>query len=304
MSTRRTRSQSARGRSTAPADVIPPAPIAPANIIAPANNSNAVAINASQPIAPLASNGHVDRLAIARFTGQGNNVRAAAWINMYELMTEGKDDRERIKMLLRFIEGDTINWYSDDIIPSIASLTWAKVKQLFIDRFGLIRISPIIDAQARFLRNTEDVQQYYTDKMYLMRQTGLSELEHVQMLTHGMPLEYQKHLIGTHIKTTSEWLTTALRLEVSTLRRPMFQPRQNNQHPRSLATVNQKGRNDKPQYNKQDKPRTSRKPPKPCQHCAKEGDVDQWHWHNECPRRAATAPKETAAITMTCNSLN
>ena len=64
------------------------------------------------------------------------------------------------------------------------------------ERFGFTTAAPLVDAQKRYLKITENVETYYREKMRLLRQTGLSELEQVQQTNQwtSKALAVKRHL--------------------------------------------------------------------------------------------------------------
>ena len=213
-----------------------------------------------------------DKLTIVRYNPTSLTVRADSWMNGFDFATDDKSDHQKVRLLFRYLDGDAINWFSDEIIPALDMMTWSTCRELFLKRFGIIYTSPIVQAQKRILKKSEVVNTYYLEKMYLLRKTTLSEAHMVDLLTDGMPIEYKKQLISAQVTATSTWLAIASQLEASLIsfrNVPSFPQR-------SIVTaVTNSGM--KPSGS-----RESKKPPQPCKFCLEKGK-EEWHWHNECP---------------------
>ncbi|KAI1279258.1 hypothetical protein HDE_14101 [Halotydeus destructor] len=231
---------------------------------------------------PPASNEQMDhRLLIARFTGShDSSVRVESWVSMFELVTEEKTDHERLRALLRYLAGDAMNWFAEDVIPVIDTLTWASCKANLIARFCYVLVSPVLQAQKRYLRRSEDVLCYYNEKMQMLRQTGLSPLDQTAMLTEGMPQSFRTALISAQLKEPQAWLSVALQLESSS------RTFKSSEVDRTMPQTNKIEKRSRPADNQ-------RKPPRPCRFCKDLGKTE-WHWHNECPNRKPDQRLETS----------
>lgn len=208
------------------------------------------------------------RLPIARFKNAKESARINAWLNLFEQITEGNNDFNRIRSLMLYVEGEAQTWYGDEVSPHAGELTWVQVRQRMVDRFGF-NVRPLIAIQKRFLQKTETVQQYYDEKMDLIRQTNLIEADRIAVLTEGMPYSYQTHLIASGVLTTSAWLSCALQLESSLSRR-------NNSQYRPIPQAAACDMGDRASSAKDKK-----KPHTPCNFCKKLGK-ELFHWHSEC----------------------
>ena len=152
---------------------------------------------------------------IATFSGTEQNVRIDSWLSLFELVSDGKADRERLILLMQYLTGEAINWFATDICPFIDTLTWRDAKNKMTQRFGTPLVHPIIEAQKRVLTRADNVQKYFDAKMSLLRRANLPESAMVALLTDGMPLQYRPTLIGSQASTSLAWLAIALQLESS-----------------------------------------------------------------------------------------
>ncbi|CAK9250143.1 unnamed protein product, partial [Sphagnum jensenii] len=73
--------------------------------------------------------------------------------------------------------------------------------------------TPLIDAQQRYLKRDETVEDYFQDKMRLLRQTKLSDEEMVQQLTHGTPISWRMSLAAARPADPHAWIEVAQQIE-------------------------------------------------------------------------------------------
>src|SRR5262249_51613998 len=135
------------------------------------------------------------RQLLAKFSGHKTVIRADLWCNLFEVVTRGQNDEERIFSLMAHLIDDALNWYAFEIAPRMASLRWSQVRAALIARFGPAVANPLVEAQRRYLKSSEGVQVYYEDKMRLLRQVQLAEEDVVAQLTEGMPASYRGLLL-------------------------------------------------------------------------------------------------------------
>lgn len=188
---------------------------------------------------------------------------------------------------MRYVEGEALTWFGDEIAPHASTLSWSEVKRRMIARFGQIIIRPLIAAHKRILQSTENVQRYYEEKMDLMRQTTMTEEDMIASLTEGMPFSYHNHLISCGTATTGEWLSKALQFECS------MGKRRNNYRPIHAEAAVADPQNKKSVDIK-------KKPLTPCRFCKEKGK-ELFHWHSECklnPQAKRTFPQNNNPQTV------
>ena len=228
------------------------------------------------------------RLGIARFSGEISTVKIDRWIKLFEVVSADQaTDQLKVRLLMKYLDGDALNWYADDVVPSIATTTWDQVKEKIIRRFGQAVVCPVVTASRRRLLKNEKVQAYYEDKMRILRQTSLSAEEQVGLLTDGMPNWYRPHLIAGNPTSPQTWLTFAIAYEATYIMKPQqqFNPLGSMQNPITVNTA-------QGQFPKKEK----RKPPGPCAICLKDhGIADQWHWHSDCPHNKNRRPQNNSS---------
>ncbi|UYV67856.1 hypothetical protein LAZ67_5002259 [Cordylochernes scorpioides] len=204
-----------------------------------------------------------------------SNMKALSWVKLFELHVT---DEDKGKLFFYYLEERALEWYTDEIAGTNIN-QWVTIKQKFITRFGSSTATPLIDAHRRYLRRDESVNDYFQSKIRLLKQTSLSKVEQIQMLTEGLPAQWKISLAPIHFEDIETWVSATLKLE---------------------AAVSSILKNSKPafSYNKLKDPTSyvasPPKPPYPCRFC-KMRNLNNFHWHNECPYRPKTFPKETAA---------
>lgn len=232
------------------------------------------------------------RNRLQRFSGAKSKIKVASWIALFEVTAEKLDtDKEKITFLMHYLDDEALQWYADEICESIDEMTFDEVKQAMKQRFGERTIEPVLAAQRRRLQKGETVQQYYEDKMYLLRKTGLSEMSMAEILTDGMPHYYRTPLIASSISSVSDWLNKAVRLESSFASRPERESQPF--RPQAVAATAEHSYQPKGKQ----RPQQKKKPPNPCKFC-KALDKTEYHWHNECPNRQNHGNKGAAAAAV------
>lgn len=246
------------------------------------NGSNATASTVSGP-------------SLARFTGDDilNGIKVSSWLNLFEVVAVNRGsstDQQKIALLMNYLDKDALQWYADEVAPELTTLEWLTVKQKMVQRFGESQISPIIAASRKTLDSRkESVLSYYTEKMRLMRKTGITESEMVDLLTDGSPKFWQPALIASQPANPSAWLSVATKMETSFKRTTVHGSGFTNPIPTAQTAqvfVSNSGNS------KTGTKKGPKRPHKPCQFCLKEGR-QEFHWHSECALRLAnhTAPK-------------
>ena len=228
-----------------------------------------------------------ERLLIARFRKESEGVRINAWINLFELVNvDQPNDAAKVRMLMRYVEGEALTWFGDEIAPQAATISWDDVRRRMIARFGQITVRPLLAAHKRVLKSEENVQKYYEEKMDLIRQTTMTVEDTVASLTEGMPYQYHNHLIASGAVSPSEWLSKALQLESSIgKKRAPFRP---------IPEAATASTNRKPPGKDQKKGTTAfqTKPRVPCRFCKAQGR-ELYHWHSDCHLNPNAKPRPT-----------
>ena len=149
------------------------------------------------------------------FDGKNQDVHVNAWINVFEVIFYDKLDAEKKYIIVQYLDGDALTWYSNHIIPHLGKLTYEDIKSRFIIRFKHQEVRPIVAAHELQLTRAHTIQKYFEEKMRLLQETSLPDLDMVAILNRGMPYSYKPHLITAKIESPNQWLSVALELEAS-----------------------------------------------------------------------------------------
>ena len=223
-----------------------------------------------------------------KYDGLSKDIRIQTWLTLFEVHTQDANDTDRTRALLYNLKGPALEWYGDEIASSVVPLTWLQVRERMIRRFGIGTATPLIDAQRRRLRRDETVEQYFRDKMRLLRQTNISEREICHQLTEGLPFQWRLSLTAARITDSNAWVEVAQQVEThfASLARSQLRPNSTPQYQRPT------GNNFRPRDNQRPNPRAlaaapnGRPPnqPPPCRMCQRRGRTEH-HWHRDCPHR-------------------
>lgn len=248
-----------------------------------------------------------NKLLLPRFEGDISKVKVESWIAMFELVHDGITlDKEKIKKLISYLKDSAMDWFSDSIMPRMAdNITFNTIKAEMITRFNRDLVEPIIQVQNRKLKRDETVNDYFIEKIQVLRRTGLKESGQIAMLTDGMPQHFRTPLISARPTDTNAWLSLALDLETSFRQNKKFNEFAG---PRT-EMVHMSDKTNKPQKKKVGLRNGSstmgpngRKPPGPCRYCKSRGQ-ENWHWNNECFDQTMASPTiqgpDTVAVHMT-----
>lgn len=259
----------------------------------------AVASTVSAPSSTSSSDSstthHGFQRVIATFTGQNESVHIDAWLNIFDLVMFEKQDTDKKKLVVRYLDGDALTWFANHVIPILPSLDWPAIKALFITRFQNVTVRPLIAASDLYLKPSETVTKYFNEKMRLLQRTTVPDLDQVAMLNKGMPAKYKAHLITSTILKPSDWLLVALELEATFKKQEASANfRQRNDSPRPFTKTPMAATASKIDFKK------DFKTPPPCRFCKDKG-IDVNHWHATCPNNPNPKPRFPKTNTATAN---
>ncbi|UYV79061.1 Transposase [Cordylochernes scorpioides] len=146
-------------------------------------------------------------LKLQKYSGDQKDIRAQSWVKLFELHVT---DEDKGKLFFYYLEGRALEWYADEIAGTNIK-QWETIKQKFITRFGSSTATPLIDAQRRYLRRDESVNDYFQSKIRLLKQTSLSKVEQIQMLTEGLPAQWKISLAPIHFEDIETWANSRTR---------------------------------------------------------------------------------------------
>ncbi|UYV78936.1 K02A2.6-like, partial [Cordylochernes scorpioides] len=150
---------------------------------------------------------------LEKFSGDKGSIRPESWLKLYELETGKLDEVDRINNLIYYLSKDALEWFADEILSNASIKKWDTVKLKLIQRFGYKVESPIVAASKRRLKKEETVEDYFRDKIRLLNQTSLNNVEKLKMLTDGLPLDWKNYLVTAQPKDPSHWMLIAMEIE-------------------------------------------------------------------------------------------
>lgn len=226
------------------------------------------------------------RPKLETFSGSDSVLRVDLWLNLYEVL-ENVSDIEKIRHLFSYLTGDALMWYAAEIAPRMSEISWAEVRIELLQRFGKAITNPLVEANQRRLKISENVESYYNDKMRLLRRCEISESDRVALLSDGMPSLYKGYLLCSKLATPVIWLELALQLEKNFKKPPSQEsaPSRNSQNSQGRFSRSQTPRFPTAAV-AQAGPKGKNTPPSACRICEKAGFPNELHWHKECPRRS------------------
>lgn len=212
-------------------------------------------------------------ISLPKYTGAEDDVPVDKWLRLFETKASNAtwSERDRIDCISEYLEGEAFRWYLTEIFDSEDS--WEGIKTSMIARFS----APVNDPFRQFihcrLKREQRIRHYYEEKTRLGRLAELKDVHIVSGLTDGVPEEIERRLAGMSLATPAKWLAAALQAEDSvqrdaSQRLSKQQLVQREPHPMRRWTAG-----------------STRTPRSECRRCASAGLPNQFHWHNECPRR-------------------
>ena len=210
-----------------------------------------------------------------KFSDVNKDFSIQSWLSLFETHTSKESDPERVISLMYSLEGKAFGWYGQEVAGK--SLDWKTTKEKMTKRFGLSTATPLLDAQRRYLKREEKVEDYFLAKINLLRLTTLTEAEMVQQLTEGVPITWRLTLTSSRVSDPNEWIALAQQIEnhytaLNKRNNFTFKPKtpQRNQRQQTFIADNSNS--------------TSNQQLPPCRYCQNLGR-QEYHWHRDCPNR-------------------
>ena len=188
----------------------------------------------------------------------------------------------RLRAIPRHLSDEAIEWFSQEIIFDLSTVTWTECKRRMIPWFSHTLSNPIIDAIERRLTSRETIADYFNEKRRLLVKAGTSDAIQVELLTNGMPDYYKPLIKSREPKNASEWIRTALMFE--------RKDRVKGSRPQNEVTYladDCDSDDERKDFEPRDWPKPDRKndvPPDPCPRCKRLGYPNEWHWKRQCTR--------------------
>lgn len=222
------------------------------------------------------------------FEGVKGPLGPRAWIKQYEVHARwmGWSETEKVEALCMHLASTAQKWYSTTFLEEeeINDITWSRFKEAFLHRFDQVVEDPLTKWLDFVLDSNQDVASYFQEKTQLGNAARQDQRNQVTGLTRGMPMRYKSILVTAAIKTPSEWLALAQKLEhtfkgdknSTQFKKDLYKGPNSSSVPRPTTMDN------KPEIGKTTQVKT---PFAPCQICARIGKPNQMHWHRDCPSK-------------------
>ena len=241
-----------------------------------------------------------------------NGMKIQNWLEHFESQTENLDQAEtwRKRNICRCLKGAALTHFVNDCQRL---LTWGDIKSSLEEKFFDFNVPSFSDFSQMRFNNNEGILQYFQKKMEKGKQLQLNNALLIEGLTDGLNPHLRQLMQISPPKTPTEWLTLAMKL-FKHQENKSFQPANNPERNRndSLSTNQQTfNRNFTRQsnwrsnwqarpVNSTQNPQTrlsrparpnissvvhyqSELPPSPCRLCSKQGILNAYHWHSQCP---------------------
>lgn len=142
-----------------------------------------------------------------------SELPAEMWIALFEQVTRGLPDNERIELLVTYLSKDGLRWYAQFVLPFRMVYNWPTVRQLFLNKFARTDVKPIVASKDRKLQPKESIQSYFDEKTRLMELAFISRSGQLDLLTDGLPDHFRDAMISREPRSLIEWLRLAQSLD-------------------------------------------------------------------------------------------
>jgi len=224
----------------------------------------------------------LDSIVVPDFQGDSCEISIENWIARFEELAKLKklDDERKILMIGNFLKGEALDWYMTTKSHN-HDLSYERLKTLFIGRFGLRVLSPIIEFSRLKYDPVKGIADYYKTKRRLGTLAGLSESHIIPLMIEGLPPHLSNAFISVQPLTMDHFYEIASKAEANSKLR---------EYSRGSAVIQNKNIH-KPQYHSQSNKRKY-KPPSPCRICENLSFKNRYHWSNECFNREGNFKKQ------------
>lgn len=207
-----------------------------------------------------------------------SNLPARLWMELFETEFEGAASETMVRFLATYLTKDGLRWFAQFIAPKRKVYPWAKVKELFFQKFARDEVNPLVAAKDRMLKPNESIQSYFDEKSRLLELAEVSTQGTIGLLSDGVPETYRALLIARNPQTVSEWLYCAQLFESS--KKPERRSVNVAQVPKALPKL--ESRTGPPDF--------SKPPPTPCPRCLETSGIHSYHWARNCSLPRTNGP--------------
>ena len=120
------------------------------------------------------------------FLGNDPLVKIDDWLGLFDMVTDGYSDSEKLTALCRHVTAEAMTWIVREIGPIKATLSWPQIGMRMLKRFGRATHNHLMEAMDRELKANETIESYYNEKKRLLDLAGESALNQVALLTRGL----------------------------------------------------------------------------------------------------------------------
>ena len=216
------------------------------------------------------------RSTIERFDGS-SRFPAEMWIEVFETITTGLGDIDRITLLTTYLEKDALRWFAQFVLPRRHVYDWPTVRSMFYEKFAKTTVKPATTAAARVLQPRESIQSYFDEKTRLLELARIPEDAQIEFLTEGLPDAYRTVVAAREPTNLSQWLSCVSRYKTPRASEPS----------RLVNVTDVTAKNTRRRKsNRQTNDTVTRTqyddvPPSPCPRCSAYGKTE-YHWARVC----------------------
>lgn len=122
------------------------------------------------------------------FHGDSCEITIENWLSRFEELAELKsfDDRTKMVQIGNYLRSEALDWYMTTRKHN-TDLNFDKLKTLFINRFGLRVLTPIIELTRLKYDPSKGITEYYQAKRRLGSLAELSESHIISLMIDGLP---------------------------------------------------------------------------------------------------------------------
>lgn len=213
-----------------------------------------------------------DSIILPHFDGDHCAVSIENWLDRFEELARLKNfsDEQKVLLIGNYLSDESLEWYMSTK-KHHDNLTFQKLKSLFLNRFGVKLVDPIVEFTRLKYDQSKGVLDYYKNKRRLGNNAGLTEDHIVSLMIDGLPSYLSSAFIAIRPQSMDHFLQIATRAEDSS------KLREN----RNLHSFR-----NRPQSKMQAKSTPMKpKPPAPCRICENLGFKNRFHWSSDCRNR-------------------
>lgn len=215
----------------------------------------------------------VETIIMPNFDGDKCEISIENWIDRFEELTKGRNlsDQQKIIMIGNYLKDEALDWYMS-VRKHHDSITFEKLRSLFLNRFALKLVAPVLEFSRHKYDSSKGVLEYYKNKRRLGTLAGLSEDHIVSFMIDGLPPFLAAAFVAIEPQSMDDFLRIATKAEANFKQREARNSNQSNLK-RSHHKMHSNTGSSMP------------KPPSPCRICENLGYKNRFHWANDCRNR-------------------